>query len=743
MDSQNVERRDSKKSNGKGGGGNNKGQGRGGGNSSSSNNTSNGGKTGPGEKQRSHSQGKSKSYREREIYKPPSLRSSKNRNSNSSSEQQNSRGNIDDALGSANQPQPKRSNSVTSTQQKNAGTTNNNGSSQNGNYNDGNDSSMMPNNGYSLFGNGTGNSGSSSVPSSPLISNRMQNNFNGAAAAAFGLANRMYNVNAKEFQLMSQNALHQHQQQQQQISNFLSQFDPAVFYNNSPILASSGCYPLKQSKSSGNMNLLLQQQQQQQQQQAAAFQQLQSAMGFNFPLQPGSSYPTGSGGNGNGATNGNSQFNRLSQSKSSGNVPGSGKPRVRFDDEEPDIDDDDLGQQLGNYFASLKLNGDLAGPPQASNFPKSYNAFQQQPQQQQKVPLSPQPVLKSALQKSRTGFYLNLYGNQQQQQPPPPTTSAIPGSPTKSAYGLNSAAALAQQTQQRTQSYNVSKLGTSGATPSPNYPSVVKRSRSFGPGTHHLPRTSATTLLCATTAPSSAPHSVYSDFCITKWPKVVQELVTAAVTGVERIPARNWIEMVNRIFEAMLCDFKPSKKENDNQLTGISSSSQSAGSTSGEGQSTSLEASGDALTASAGSAKDVNDVRGGGSSNGTPENEIDYDEDDDEDDLATAAVHIFLYFIQREKDRTVMESLLNTCFASFQRLASSSINSNANSSNPAVKSKSQQQWSMVAGKPPISRQWSNFLRFLSTLYAQVTPYTYKAASFRKKLFLSRNKKSNK
>ncbi|CAL8123688.1 unnamed protein product [Orchesella dallaii] len=719
MDAQNVDRRDSKKSNGKNGGGN-KGQGRGNGNSNTGSNTNNGGKSGSGEKQRSHSQGKSKSYREREIYKPPSLRSSKNRNSNSTSEQQNSKGNSDDASVSANQSQPKRSNSINSAQQKNAGISgNNNGSSQNGNYNEGIDSSnMMSNNGYSLFGNGNGNNGSSSVPSSPLISNRMQNNFNGAAAAAFGLANRMYNVNAKEFQLLSQNALHQHQQQQQQLSNFLSQFDPTVFYNNSPILASSGCYPLKQSKSSGNMNLLLQQQQHQQQQ-AAAFQQLQSAMGFNFPLQQPGSFPAGNNG-GNGTTNGNGQFNRLSQSKSSGNVPGNGaKPRVRFDDEEPDFDDDDLGQQLGNYFASLKLNGDLAGAPQAANFPKSY-AFQQQPQQQQpKVPLSPQPVLKSALQKSRTGFYLNLYGNQQQ-QPQTSSPSLIPSSPTKSVYGLSNAGS-APFAQQRGQSFNASKLGSGGGTginPS-NYPSVVKRSRSFGPGTHHLPRTSATTLLSATTAPSSASHSVYSDFCITKWPKVVQELVTAAVTGVERIPARNWIEMVNRIFEAMLCDFKPSKKEreNDNQASGMrpSGGGESAGSTSGDGQSTSLEASGESLNKSAGSVKDVNDVaNGGGNNNGSAENDDDYDEDDDEDDLAVAAVHIFLYFIQREKDRTVMESLLNTCFASFQRLASSSITTNA-----AVKPKSQQQTCMMAGKPPISRQWSNFLRFLSTLYAQV------------------------
>jgi len=68
MDSQNVERRDSKKSSSKpcGGGG----QGRGTGNNNSG--ASNGGKPGSGEKQRSHSQGKSKSYREREIYKPPS-----------------------------------------------------------------------------------------------------------------------------------------------------------------------------------------------------------------------------------------------------------------------------------------------------------------------------------------------------------------------------------------------------------------------------------------------------------------------------------------------------------------------------------------------------------------------------------------------------------------------------------------------------------------------------------------------
>lgn len=214
------------------------------------------------------------------------------------------------------------------------------------------DSSLLnSSSGYSLFGNG-GNTanGASSVPSSPLISNRMQNGFGLAAANQ-----RIFNVNAKEFQFLP---LHQQQQQQQQLSNFLSQFDPNLFYNaNSPILASSGCYPLKQSKSSGNMNLLLQQHQQHQQQQAvaqaAALQQLQNAIGFNFPLQLGNLSSGNNGGAGN-------QFNRLSQSKSSGNVPGAGgnKPRVRFDDEDDFDDGDDLlAGQLGNYLASLKLNG--------------------------------------------------------------------------------------------------------------------------------------------------------------------------------------------------------------------------------------------------------------------------------------------------------------------------------------------------------------------------------------------------
>lgn len=200
-------------------------------------------------------------------------------------------------------------------------------------------------NSYSLFGNANNNptnNGNSSVPSSPLISSRMQNSFN------IGLAKRMLNVNAKEFQFLPI----QQQQQQQQLSNFLSQFDPSLFYNNSPILASSGVYPLKQSKSSGNMNLLLQQAQQQQQAQAAALQQLQIAMGLNSSMQAGN-YPGGAS-----ACN---QFNRLTQSKSSGNVPGNGnRPRVRFDDEEIDFDDADddfVNGQLGNYLASLKMNG--------------------------------------------------------------------------------------------------------------------------------------------------------------------------------------------------------------------------------------------------------------------------------------------------------------------------------------------------------------------------------------------------
>lgn len=276
------------------------------------------------------------------------MRSSKNRNSNSSSEPQQSsqKGSFDEGFQSGSNQASKKSNSNNPNQ----------GSRPLGNISpqlNGADITNDSAGAYSLFGNGNqqANNGNSSVPSSPLISSRMQNNFN------FNLAKRMFNVNAKEFQFLPIQQQQQHQaQQQQQLSNFLSQFEPNLIYNNSPILASSGCYPLKQSKSSGNMNLLLQQAQQQQQAQAVAIQQLQLAMGLNS-LQQQQQAANFTGGNSNVAN----QFNRLSQSKSSGNVPGNGnRPRVRFDDEEMDFDDADddfLGGQLENYLASLKLNG--------------------------------------------------------------------------------------------------------------------------------------------------------------------------------------------------------------------------------------------------------------------------------------------------------------------------------------------------------------------------------------------------
>lgn len=67
-----------------------------------------------------------------------------------------------------------------------------------------------------------------------------------------------------------------------------------------------------------------------------------------------------------------------------------------------------------------------------------------------------------------------------------------------------------------------------------------------------------------------------------------------------------------------------------------------------------------------------------------------------------------------------MESLLNTCFASFQRLSTASVmGSTTSSSSSQNKSIKPQKTMDQIGKPPISRQWSNFLRFLSSLYSQV------------------------
>lgn len=165
---------------------------------------------------------------------------------------------------------------------------------------------------------------------------------------------------------------------------------------------------------------------------------------------------------------------------------------------------------------------------------------QQQPQPPNPpnvVPLSPQPVMKSSLQKSRTGFYLNLYGNQQQQQLHSQQSQQQMqlGSPTKQHYGFNTGMHPSSNS-----NYggilSGGAVGGSSVTHPPFSQStgIVKRSRSFGPGNHHTPRVSATALLSASTShgsTTSGGHSVYSDFCISKWPRAVQELVTAAVTG--------------------------------------------------------------------------------------------------------------------------------------------------------------------------------------------------------------------
>lgn len=184
--------------------------------------------------------------------------------------------------------------------------------------------------------------------------------------------------------------------------------------------------------------------------------------------------------------------------------------------------------------------GELPGMSPAANVPIGFPFPQQQQQQQPKqaktVPLSPQPVLKSSLQKSRTGFYLNLYGNQNQQQQQQQQQMQL-GSPTKQHFGGFNAAMHPSPNYAAQLSSTCGGAGANGQQqqyPSFSGTSNVKRSRSFGPGTHHHPRVSATALLSSSTSQgstSSIGHSVYSDFCITKWPKTVQELVTAAVTG--------------------------------------------------------------------------------------------------------------------------------------------------------------------------------------------------------------------
>lgn len=108
--------------------------------------------------------------------------------------------------------------------------------------------------------------------------------------------------------------------------------------------------------------------------------------------------------------------------------------------------------------------------------------------------------------------------------------------------------------------------------------------------------------------------------------------------GVERIPARNWIEMVNGIFEAMLCDYRPGKKDRNN-TTGTLGSKKMTFPSAPRNGSVNLDKS---AVGSTESTSDMAELR--------PDNEDSENdegvEDDDDTDLTYAAVHIFLYFIQ-------------------------------------------------------------------------------------------------
>jgi len=263
---------------------------------------------------------------------------------------------------------------------------NNNNNNNNGVSSKGQNNVLPSQNGNANGGGGGTGSGSNSVPNSPMVS-RHSFNFNNNNAPHQPLqssGNRSLNVNAKEFQFTP--SLQQQQQQQiqshQQLASLLSQLDPS-FYENAAgaLLASSvGVYSLQQSKSVGNNlnSILLQKQIHHQMNSAAAavaaaannvnrggmpFGPNPFAFGFqnSLPFQQQQSqqnHPMNFGPVGSGAP-----FNRLSQSKSSGNISSIGtanvaKPRVRFDDE--DSDDETYRNSMKNAetgFASMKLNG--------------------------------------------------------------------------------------------------------------------------------------------------------------------------------------------------------------------------------------------------------------------------------------------------------------------------------------------------------------------------------------------------
>lgn len=138
----------------------------------------------------------------------------------------------------------------------------------------------------------------------------------------------------------------------------------------------------------------------------------------------------------------------------------------------------------------------------------------------------------------------------------------------------------------------------------------------------------------------------------------------------ERIPARNWIEMVNGIFEAMLCDYRPKKRDRNMMTTAFGGDSKSVGITTGERATSGVSASSDtnndktstklSVAAAGGSCASSDDnwrksqtaelAVARGNNDHLDDNEDDEEEEEDDDtDLTSAAVHIFLYFIQVRK----------------------------------------------------------------------------------------------
>ncbi|CAG7837632.1 unnamed protein product [Allacma fusca] len=461
-------------------------------------------------------------------------------------------------------------------------------------------------------------------------------NSNHAQPTSLRSSSRPFNVYAKEFQYSPRgNPL------------AYSRSQSIAFYSNSstdyyqnPILATSGCYPLQQSKSSGNVNNFYQlwaQQQQQlipQQQPQPPVQIVKrrnkNSLSETTPVTL--------------VESDESQYFRLQQSKSSGNIPNRvqrSSKTVRFDCEDSGgtpLQNNDVPLQGGtaeNRLLNMQRDIDMTGQNLENlriNGQASKNAFSDLPKKCDETFPALNPEIQEGAQNPGASVKYNA---------PPQLQKSY------TFFGLPNA-------------FNSStKMDTARTT------SMIKRSKSY------TPRSTTNSYHLASSPSSIASISVASDFDITKWPKGIQESVTSAVIGADRVPARHRINMVGSLFNTLLSG-------NNNAII--------------KEETTEKEDS---------TVRQISPKEGKTFENPSQ--------------LIISAVNIFLYFIQREKDRTVMETVLNTCFATYQQIQKKSIRNYEILQNPGEN----RNEDTLNANAENNTQLVIFLQFLSTLYGKV------------------------